>query len=85
MQRLVIFALTEEIGVEDVRQAHLHAGSLLQQNDITAVSLKEVERDQIVRVLKETSGNRSLAARRLGIERKTLYVKAKRLGIDLKL
>lgn len=85
MQRLVIFALTEEIGVEEVRQAHLHAGSLLQRGESTAVSLKEVERDQIMRVLKETGGNRSLAARRLGIERKTLYVKAKRLGIDLNL
>ncbi len=85
MQRLVIFAVTEEISVDDVRIAHLHAGSVLQQPEISGVSLKEVEREQIVRVLNEASGNRSLAARRLGIERKTLYMKAKRLGIDLKL
>ncbi len=85
IQRLVILALTDEIGLEEVRQAHQNNGYLLQQADVPVVSLKDAERDQIVKVLKETDGNRSLAARRLGIERKTLYVKAKRLGIDLKL
>jgi DNA-binding NtrC family response regulator len=46
--------------------------------------LFEMERQHILRVLKQTRGNKSEAARRLGIERKTLYKKAKRLGIDLK-
>jgi DNA-binding NtrC family response regulator len=45
--------------------------------------LQEMERQHILRVLKLTNGNRSDAARRLGIERKTLYKKALRLGIDL--
>jgi DNA-binding NtrC family response regulator len=45
--------------------------------------LADLEREHIQRVLKETAGNRSEAARRLGIERKTLYKKATRLGIDL--
>ncbi len=85
IQRLVILALADEIGLEEVRQAHQNNGSILQQADTPAISLKDAERDQIVKVLKDTDGNRSLAARRLGIERKTLYVKAKRLGIDLKL
>ena len=46
--------------------------------------LLEIERQHILRVLKQTRGNKSEAARRLGIERKTLYKKAERLGIDLK-
>ncbi len=83
MERLVIFAITEEIGGGDVLQAHAQADDVVPNSDISAVSLKDVERDQIVRVLKETGGNRSLTARRLGIERKTLYMKAQRLGIDL--
>lgn len=46
-------------------------------------SLEEMEREHILRVLKETGGNKKKAAEILGIERRTLYNKAKRLGIDL--
>jgi DNA-binding NtrC family response regulator len=45
--------------------------------------LEVAERKKIEEVLAETGGNRTLAARRLGIERKSLYRKAERLGIDL--
>jgi transcriptional regulator with GAF, ATPase, and Fis domain len=45
-------------------------------------SLDDMERDHIIRVLKETGGNKKKAAEILGIERRTLYNKAKRLGID---
>jgi two-component system response regulator AtoC len=45
-------------------------------------SLDEMERDHIIRVLRETGGNKKKAAEILGIERRTLYNKAKRLGID---
>ena len=47
-------------------------------------SLEQVERDHIVRTLRETGGNMKKSAEILGIERRTLYNKAKRLGIDLK-
>jgi DNA-binding NtrC family response regulator len=45
-------------------------------------SLDDMERDHIIRVLRETRGNKKKAAEILGIERRTLYNKAKRLGID---
>jgi two-component system response regulator AtoC len=47
------------------------------------ITLKELERLHVAAVLHRCSGNRSQAARILGIERKTLYRKAQRLGIDL--
>jgi DNA-binding NtrC family response regulator len=47
-------------------------------------SLETIERDHIIRVLRETRGNKKKAAEVLGIERRTLYNKAKRLGIDFK-
>jgi two-component system, NtrC family, response regulator AtoC len=46
-------------------------------------SLEDLEREHIIRVLRETRGNKKKAAEVLGIERRTLYNKAKRLGIDL--
>jgi two-component system, NtrC family, response regulator AtoC len=45
-------------------------------------SLDQMEREHIIRVLKETGGNKKKAAEILGIERRTLYNKAKRLRID---
>ena len=47
------------------------------------ISLEEAERDHLHRVLAATGGNRSAAARILGIERKTLARKLRRLGMDL--
>src|SRR5262249_21965622 len=45
-------------------------------------SLDQMEKDHIIKVLKQTGGNKKKAAEILGIERRTLYNKAKRLGID---
>jgi DNA-binding NtrC family response regulator len=47
------------------------------------ITLRELEARHIEGVLRRCAGNRSRAARTLGIERKTLYRKAKRFGIDL--
>jgi DNA-binding NtrC family response regulator len=46
-------------------------------------SLEDAERDHLQRVLAATGGNRTAAARILGIERKTLARKLRRLGIVL--
>ncbi len=83
VERLVIFSITDEISAEDVQQAHKHTVQTTPSIPSEEQSLKRVERDQILKMLKESGGNRSLAAKRLGIERKTLYMKAKRLGIEL--
>jgi two-component system, NtrC family, response regulator AtoC len=45
-------------------------------------ALDQMEKEHIIRILKETKGNKKKAAEILGIERRTLYNKAKRLGID---
>ena len=47
-----------------------------------ARALEEMEKEHIIRILRETKGNKKKAAEILGIERRTLYNKAKRLGID---
>ncbi len=45
-------------------------------------SLKEVEKDMILRTLDETAGNRTHAAKLLGISRRTLQLKLKEYGIN---
>jgi DNA-binding NtrC family response regulator len=47
------------------------------------LTLEELERLHIEAVLRHCGGNRSRAAQILGIERKSLYRKAERLGIEL--
>jgi DNA-binding NtrC family response regulator len=86
LNRLAIFAATRKITLADIEA---EARRNLEECDsadtviVTPDRLLEVERQHILRVLRHTNGNRSEAARRLGIERKTLYKKALRLGIDL--
>jgi DNA-binding NtrC family response regulator len=87
IERTAILSDTEEIGVGDIERASgpgaLSGVKTAEEPSPTATTLKGAERQQIVRALREASGNRSRAARNLGIERKTLYKKARRLGIDL--
>ncbi len=87
IERLAIFCASGEIGVADVER---EAAGKRQTSSAGAASangsagtLQEMERQHILRVLEEAQGNKSKAARALGIERKTLYEKARRLGIDL--
>ena len=83
MERLAIFCTSGEIGQADVE----HERQLVRTTNGTTVetptTLEDMERQHILRVLQEHAGNKSKAARALGIERKTLYQKARRLGIDL--
>ena len=44
--------------------------------------LEEVQREQILQTLKETSWNQSKAAEILGIDRKTLRMKIRRYGLQ---
>jgi DNA-binding NtrC family response regulator len=89
VNRLAVFAPTGRITQEQV-EAEGHRAGWVPDSEVEASGttppdrLLEIERQHILRVLKQTHGNKSEAARRLGIERKTLYKKAERLGIDLK-
>lgn len=47
------------------------------------MSLDEVTRRHLIRILQETGGNKARAARVLGVDRRTLYRMAERYGIEL--
>jgi DNA-binding NtrC family response regulator len=87
IERLAIFAATDEISAEEVERERSRRNHATSAPDNSAASLpgklEEMERQEILRALRESGGNKSLAARKLGIERKTLYEKARRLAIDL--
>jgi len=89
IERAAILSATGEISPEDVkncREAGMSTTAPMLPPVAAApanLTLKEAEREQIIRVLRESAGNRSEAARKLGIERKSLYKKARRMGIDL--
>jgi two-component system response regulator HydG len=87
IERLAIFAATDEISAEEVERERVRRSEATSAPENSTASLpgkvQEMERQEILRVLRETGGNKSLAARKLGIERKTLYEKARRLAIDL--
>ncbi|MGC9969678.1 MAG: sigma-54 dependent transcriptional regulator [Bryobacteraceae bacterium] len=55
--------------------------ALSEPSEQPSESLADTETDQIRRVLSATGGNKSRAAKILGIERKTLYRKLERMGL----
>ncbi len=63
--------LTEKSLPLPILKQNVKSGSAVSQ----ATSLQEVEKQQILKTLEETGGNKSEAARRLGVTRKTLLNK----------
>lgn len=82
--RLAIFAATGRITKSDVeREQNVEQAAADGESKVQPDRLIDMEKQQILRILRDVHGNKSAAARRLGIERKTLYKKAVRLGIAL--
>jgi two-component system response regulator HydG len=73
VERAVILAYGEEILPRDLMWIAAASGD----GGEAATTLEDVEREHIERVLKDCGGNRSAAARLLGIDRKTLWRKLK--------
>ena len=77
MERLTILAPHGRIDELAVREAI----DALEPRDTSTETLADTEADQIRKVLAATGGNKSRAAKILGIERKTLYRKLERMGL----
>ncbi len=79
VERLVVLSRDERIDMADLPPAL--------RNEVRPVivdmpgTLQDLERRRILEVLRETGGNKKLAASRLGIHRSTLYAKLRRLGV----
>jgi DNA-binding NtrC family response regulator len=77
MERLTILAPGGRIDQKAVR----YAIEQMDSRDTASETLADTETEQIRRVLAATNGNKSRAAKILGIERKTLYRKLERMGL----
>jgi DNA-binding NtrC family response regulator len=77
MERLTILAPGGRIDAAAVKSAIEQMDS----RDQASETLADTEAEQIRRVLAATNGNKSRAAKILGIERKTLYRKLERMGL----
>lgn len=77
MERLTILAQQGRIDADAVKGAI----EATEPRDHATETLADAEAEQIRRVMAATSGNKSRAARILGIERKTLYRKLERLTL----
>ncbi|MEJ2189359.1 MAG: sigma-54 dependent transcriptional regulator [Acidobacteriota bacterium] len=91
LEHVVQRSIVDSGSLSDVRlvQSLLEAGSDERDSADTSprigdsLTLEEIEKLHIEAVLRRCQGNRTRAAAILGIERKSLYRKAKRLGITL--
>ncbi len=96
MERVVIFATSRSIDVEDIEAAGLRPGDGYlhprRRKDTDRgqsftrngrpLTLQEVEKEHIKKVLEHTGGNRTEAAKLLKIDRKTLRLKLQRWGFE---
>jgi two-component system response regulator AtoC len=84
IERAVALASFDHISVSDlpekVRTFRSSQLVLSSEDPTTLVTLEELERRYVSRVLESVAGNKAAAARILGIERKTLYRMLERWG-----
>lgn len=81
IERAVILCDSERIAPEDLSIPFFSSSRQSEEQEMDA-TLEKMERDHILKVLRESNGNQSRTSQILGIDRKTLYLKLKKYGID---
>ena len=85
IERAVIMTRGDSVGPEDFPTALQHRTSDKTSQDpvlASGRSLKEVEREMIIKTLADMNGNRTRTSEVLGISRRTLQLKLKEYGIN---
>ena len=78
VEKMCVLSPTGELGAEDVPDEIKNGGSMVLAS---ADTLEETEKAKILAVLNEVGGNRTKAAERLGISRRTIYRKLEEYGL----
>jgi DNA-binding NtrC family response regulator len=83
VEQMVVLARADRLTVRDVPPSIRGGADLTKINVVRAgMTVEDAERQLIVQALKETDGNRTRAAQRIGISRRTLHRKLKEYGIE---
>ena len=85
VERAVIMARGDMISPAEFSENLQALDQEAEKNEIDLTpgrSLKDVEKQMILRTLEETKGNRTHASKILGISRRTLQLKLKQYGIN---
>jgi two-component system response regulator AtoC len=88
IERAVVLSEGERIGIEELpKELYMNPSSIFTDNlpykTAKDIWLASFERSYLACLLKSTSGNISLAAKKAGIDRKTVHRLLKRYGIDI--
>lgn len=85
IERAIIFADSDTIDVTDLdlRTSGVHSVSSSEGNGPASFTLRDAEKNAIVQSLQRWEGNRTKAAKELGISRRTLISKIQEYGIEL--
>lgn len=84
VHRAIVLSRGETIFPEHLPARVQAEGAAANGDDANAGrTMREIERDAIVKMLRETDGNRTQAAQILGISRRTLQNKIKEFGLDV--
>jgi DNA-binding NtrC family response regulator len=83
IQRAVALSDTELLTVEDFDPSSAAPTATIADQIMEAsMTLEQLERVYLKRVLQRTRGNKTLAAQILGLERRTVYRKVAELGLE---
>ena len=85
IEQMVVLARGERLTVRDV-PATIRSGADLTKISVVrpggTMTVEEAERQLMIQALKETGGNRTRAAGRIGMSRRTLHRKLKKYGLE---
>jgi DNA-binding NtrC family response regulator len=83
VEQMVVLARADRLTVRDV-PPQVRGGADLTKISVvrTGMTVEEAERQLIMQALKETDGNRTKAAQKIGISRRTLHRKLKEYGLE---
>ena len=82
VERMVVLAQGRYIDVADLPGQVRPTGALLKSHELDGdLTIEQMEREMILQALEKSAGNRTQAAERLGMSRRTLHRKLNRLGL----